>query len=155
MPSINFKKAATAPETDEVLLTLLTVYVNKEPILHLCDNTVSIKSNGIDYEPCGFMVNLPDQSEEQNSCRLQIDSVDPAIYRIIKDAAVKYEITIALAIILASSPDVYEEGPYKFILRNIATNAGVITGELYDFYIHDRNLTGHKYTPEDFPGLFF
>ena len=155
MPSENFKRAATAPETNEVLLTLLTVYVDKSPVLYFCDNTLSIRSHGNDFEPCGFKVDLPDQSDGPTSCRLQIDSTDPAVYRIIKEAAVKNEITVDLAVILASSPDVYEQGPFNFILRNITTNAGLITGELYDFYIHDRNLTAHKYTPEDFPGLFF
>lgn len=155
MPSQNFKRAATAPETEEVLLTLLTIYVDKLPLIHLCDNTESIISNGEEFMPCAFKALLPDQSAEQSSCRLQIDSTDPSIYKAIKEAAVKYEITVDVAVILASTPNVYEEGPLNFVLRNISTNAGIITGELYDFYIHDRNLTGLKYTPESFPGMFF
>lgn len=155
MPSLNLRKAATAAETDEVLLSLLTIYVDKEPVLHLCDNTESIISKGIDFTPCAYKVKLPDQTDERSTCRLQIDNVDPAISKAIKENAVKHEITVDVSVILASTPDVYEQGPLSFILRNITINAGAITGELYDFYIHDRNLTGIKYTPESFPGMFY
>ena len=155
MPSLNFRKAATAAETDEVLLSLLSIYVDKEPVLHLCDNTESIISRGIDFTPCAYKVKLPDQTDELSTCRLQIDNVDPSISKAIKENAINHEITVDVAVILASTPDVYEQGPLNFILRNISINAGAITGELYDFYIHDRNLTGIKYTPESFPGMFY
>lgn len=155
MPSLNFKKAATAAETAEVLLSLLTIYVDKEPVINICNNTESITSRGVEFIPCAYKIKLPDQTNEQSSCRLQIDNTDPSISKVIKENAVKHEITVDVAIVFASTPDVYEQGPLNFILRNISINAGAITGELYDFYIHDRNLTGIKYTPESFPGLFF
>lgn len=155
MPSLNFRKAASAAETDEVLLSLLTIYVDREPVIYLCDNTESIYSRGIEFIPCAYKIKLPDQTKEQPICRLQIDNVDPSISKTIKKNAVKHEITVDIAIILASTPDVYEQGPLNFILRNISITAGAITGELYDFYIHDRNFTAIKYTPESFPGMFF
>lgn len=155
MPSLNFRKAATAAETDEVLLSLLTIYVDKKPVLHLCDNTESIISRGVTFMPCAYKIKLPDQTDGPSTCRLQIDNVDPAISKAIKENAVKHEITVDISIILGSTPDAYEQGPLNFILRNISITAGAITGELYDFYIHDRNLTGIKYTPESFPGMFF
>lgn len=155
MPSLNLKKAATAAETDEVLLSLMTIYADKKPAIYLCDNTEPIFSKGIEFVPCAYKVKLPDQTKEHSTCRLQIDNVDPAISKVIKENAIRHEITVDIAIILASTPDVYEQGPLNFILRNISIDAGSITGELYDFYIHDRNLTGIKYTPESFPGLFF
>lgn len=155
MPSTQLKKAATAPETDEVLLTLLTIYVDDKPVLYLCDNTESIESHGHEFIPWSFKVVLPDQTTEgSKTCKLQIDNTTLETYKVIK-SAINKKITVDVAIILASTPDVYEEGPYNFILRNVKANVSAITGELYDFYIHDRKFTGLKYTPEDFPGLFF
>lgn len=155
MPSRNLIKAATASETSEVLLTLLTIYVDGNPILYLCDNTEKITSNGHEFIPWSYKVVLPDQTSDGNkTCKLQIDNTDLETYKVIK-SAVNKKITVDVAVILASSPDVYEQGPYNFVLRNISVSVSAITGDLYDVYMQDRKFTAHKYTPEDFPGLFF
>ena len=155
------KKAMTAQETDEVLLTLLTIKYNGEPILRVVNNKEAVTSNGNDFIPCGFSVSLPDQSADGNNpCRLQIDNADISIYKIIKSAAIqslreKREISCTAAVIMASEPDNCVEGPLNFILRNINADINVITGELYDSYMHDKNFTILTYNPNDFPGLFF
>lgn len=155
MPSNNFIQAATAPETDAVLLTLLTLYVDDVPALYLTDNKENVVSNGHTFIPCAFTALLPDQTNEGNkTCRLQIDNADISIYRAIK-SSIGHKITCDIAVILSSSPDTYEQGPLNFILRNITANASVITGELYDIYMHDRKFISLSYNPEDFPGLFY
>lgn len=155
MPSTNFTQAATAPETQEVLVTLLTIYVDDMPVLYLCDNKENIISNSHDYIPCSFGVILPDQTSDGNkTCKLQIDNTTLEIYKAIKQAVNK-KITCDVAIIMASNPNYYEQGPFHFVLRNVTANISTITGELYDSYIQDRKLTALKYTPEDFPGLFY
>lgn len=157
----NAKKAMTAPETDEVLLNLLTVSYDGEPILRVVDNTQEITSNGQTYTPCGFTVQLPDQSGDGNkSCRLMIDNTDISIYRAIKSAVIQSrnenkEISCTAAVIMASEPDNYIEGPLNFILRNINADVNAISGELFDSYMHDRKFTAMTYNPNDFPGLFF
>ena len=155
MPSTQLKKAATAPETDEVLITLLTIYVDNTPLLYLCDNTESIVSDGKEFIPCAFKALLPDQTADGNkTCRLQIDNTTLEVYKVIK-SAINHKITTEVAIVLASTPDEYEQGPFNFILRNISASVSSITGELYDIYMQDKKLTSKRYTPEDFPGLFF
>lgn len=157
----NAKKAMTAPETDEVLLNLLTVSYDGTAILRVVDNTQEITSNGQTYTPCGFTVRLPDQSGDGNkSCRLMIDNTDIAIYRAIKSAVIQSrnenkEISCTAAVIMASEPDNYIEGPLNFILRNINADVNAISGELFDSYMHDRKFTAMTYNPNDFPGLFF
>lgn len=155
MPSTRLTEAATAAETAEVLVTLLKIRIDGEEVLNLTDNRENVVSNGSTYIPCGFKALLPDQSSEGNkSCRLQIDNSDLSIYSAIKQAVHK-EITCEVSVVLASTPDIYEQGPFSFILRNITADVSHITAELYDFYIHDRKLTNRTYNPTDFPGLFF
>lgn len=155
MPSTKFTQAATAPETSEVLVTLLKIKVDGEDALNLTDNKENVISHGVTYTPCGFKALLPDQASENNkSCRLQIDNTDLSIYSAIKKAVQK-KISCEVGVVLASSPDVYEQGPFNFILRNITADVSYITGELYDSYMHDRKLTNKTYNPADFPGLFF
>lgn len=165
MPNENLtpaaKQAMTAQETDEVLLNLLTISYNGQAILRVTDNKEAVQSNGNEYIPCSFNVLLPDQSSDGNkSCRLQIDNTDISIYRAIKSAVIqsrneKKEITCSAAVIIASEPDNYIDGPFSFILRNINADANAITGELYDSYMHDKKYTILTYNPNDFPGLFF
>lgn len=159
--SDNAINAMTAPETAEVLLNLLTVYYDDEPVLRVVDDKQEITSNGNTFIPCGFTVLLPDQTSDGNkTCRLQIDNTDISIYRAIKSAAIdsmneKKKITCDVAVIMASEPDNYIEGPLTFALRNINANVQSITGELYDLYMHDRKFSGLTYNPEDFPGMFW
>lgn len=155
MPSTQFIKAATASETAEVLVTLLKIKIDDEEVLNLTDNKEAVVSNGVSYTPCSFKALMPDQSTEGNkSVRLQIDNTDLSIYSAIKKAAQK-KITCEVSVVLASTPDTYEQGPFNFILRNITADVSYISGELYDSYMHDRKLTNRTYNPADFPGLFF
>lgn len=165
MPNENLtnaaKQAMTAQETGEVILTLLTLYYDDTALIRIVDNTESITSNGHSFEPCTFSVNLPDQtSEGYKSCRLQIDNTDLAIYRTIKETALKSrdekkEIKGEIAVIMASEPNSYVEGPLTFALRNITTTVNSITGEMYDSYLQDMKFTNFTYNPQDFPGMFW
>lgn len=157
----NAKAAMTAPETAEVLLNLLTIYYDGVAALRVVDDKQQITSNGQTFVPCGFTVLLPDQSSDGNkTCRLQIDNADISIYKAIKSASInsvnkKKKITCDVAVIMASDPDNYIEGPLTFALRNINATVKAITGELYDLYMSDRKFSALTYNPEDFPGMFW
>lgn len=157
----NAINAMTAPETAEVMLNLLTIKYDGDPILRVVDDKQQITSNGNTFIPCGFTVLLPDQTSDGNkTCRLQIDNADISIYREIKSAAInsinqKKKITCDVTVIMASEPDNYIEGPLTFALRNINATVQSITGELYDLYMSDRKFSALTYNPEDFPGMFF
>lgn len=159
--SENALKAMTAPETAEVLLNLLTIKYDGDPILRVVDDEQEITSTGDTFIPCAFTVLLPSQTSDGNkTCRLQIDNADISIFRAIKSAAInsinqKKKITVDVAVIMASEPDNYIEGPLTFALRNINATVQVITGELYDLYMSDRKFSALTYNPEDFPGMFF
>ncbi|MBR0099627.1 MAG: DUF1833 family protein [Treponema sp.] len=159
--SPNAKKAMTAPETAEVLLHLLTISYDGQVLIRAVDDNAEIVSNGNTFYPCSFKVLLPDQTSDGNkTCRLQIDNTDIAIYREIKAAALRSRnadknIECDAAVIMASEPDNYIEGPLHFILRNINADTQSISGELFDSYMHDRKFTTLTYNPKDFPGMFW
>lgn len=153
--SENAVKAATASETSAVFLTLLTIYVDSEVYIRLVDDRQNITSNGNEYTACAFKAILPDQtSEGAKTCKLQIDNTDVAIYKVIKQA-IGHKITCDVAVILSDTPNVYEQGPLTFVLRNITADKNTISGDLYDLYIQDRKATIFTYSPEDFPGMYF
>ena len=155
------KKAMLAPETDAVLLHLLTIKYDEEVLLRVVDDKKELISNGNTFIPCGFKILLPDQTSDGNkTCRLQIDNSDIAIYREIKIAALnsikdKKKITCDVGVIMASEPDIFIQGPLTFILRNITATVQSVSGELSDLYMHDRKFSSLTYNPEDFPGMFF
>lgn len=154
-------KAMTAQETDAVMLHLLTLSYNDTPLLRAVDDRRNIVSNGETYNAIAFSVLLPDQGSDGNkSCRLQIDNTDIAVYRAIKNAIKETRnsnssIEASVSVVLSSEPDECIQGPLNFILRNITATVQSITGELYDMYLADRNVTNLTYSPEKFPGLFF
>lgn len=148
-------EAVTAPETAVVFLTLLTIKVDDEPILYLVNDKQELVSQGHTYIPCAFQALLPDQTSDGNkTCKLQIDNSDIAIYKSIK-AAIGKKISVSVGVVISTTPDVYEQGPLDFVLRNINVTVQSITGELYDSYIQDRKFTALVYSPDEFPGMFF
>jgi hypothetical protein len=123
--------------------------------LYLVDNTEPVTSNGISYIPCAFKCVLPEQNDDGTAkpCRLEIDNVDRRIAEIAEET-VSTQVTLTVSVIIAQNPDVAELGPLRFILRNVSISKEAVQAELYDFYVHDRNLPGLRYSPQDFPGLF-
>lgn len=159
MPDRNLTQTAveamTAPETAAVFLTLLTIKVDGETVLRLVDDKQELVSGGETFSPCAFSATLPEQSDSgSQSCKLQIDNTDIAIFKAIKSAAGK-EITADVAVVISTSPDVYEQGPLSFVLRNVTANEQTVSAELYDGYMADRKFTAMTYSPEHFPGMFF
>ncbi len=157
MPSQELVRAATAPETAACLLTLLKISVDANPVLHLVDNLTDITSNGQVYTACSFTCLLPDQTEGgSKTCKLQIDNTDTRIYGAIKESLRgARQITAEVAVIMSTSPDVHEQGPLSFVLRNVSASVESVSAELYDGYMADRKFTAMAYSPDHFPGLFF
>ena len=147
-------ESMTAPETAAVFFTLLTVLVDDVPVLYFVDNNQEIVSNGQTFQPCAFSAILPNQSENSSSCKLQIDNTDVVISKTIKEAIGK-KITAQVAVVLSTSPDIYEQGPLDFILRNVSISTQSVTADLYDSYMQDRKFTAMTYSPDAFPGMFF
>jgi len=147
--------AVTAPETEKVFLHLLTIETSGGAVLRFVDNNQNVTSRGNEFYAAGFSIILPEQTDNApRPCRLAIDNTDLAIFQTIKQA-VGQAVHVTVCVIMADTPDVYERGPLKYLLRNVRASKETIEGEVYDFYLIDRKFPKDTYTPEDFEGLFF
>ena len=148
------KAAALAPETGEVFLTLAEIsHSDMEESLYFVDNTENIVSNGAVYIACAFKYTPPSFSTEENRpAKIVIDNVDRSIMAVLRPLTTPF--TMTFSTVLASRPDVREDGPVSFILRNVTSNVHQISGDLYDLYLTDRKIPVDTYNPFDFPGLF-
>jgi len=147
--------AVTAPETEQVFLHLLTIEVSEGAILRFVDNNQNITSRGHEFNAAGFTIILPEQTDNApRPCRLAIDNTDLSIFQTIKQAVNK-DVAVTVCVIMAGTPDVYERGPLKYLLRNVRATKETIEGEVYDAYLIDRKFPEGTYSPEDFEGMFF
>jgi len=147
--------AVTAAETEKVFLHLLTIETSGGAVLRFVDNNQDVVSRGHTFSAAGFTIILPEQTDNApKPCRLAIDNTDMAIYQVIKQAAGQ-TVSVAICVIMADAPDVYERGPLKYRLRNVRATKETIEGEVYDFYLADRKFPKDTYSPEDFEGMFF
>jgi len=147
--------AVLAPETEKVFLHLLTIETSGGAVLRFVDNNQNITSRGTEFYAAGFTLILPEQTDNApRACRLAIDNTDLSIFATIKQA-VGQSVNVTICVIMADTPDVYERGPLKYLLRNVRASKETIEGEVYDFYLIDRKFPKDTYTPEDFEGLFF
>jgi hypothetical protein len=146
--------AIHAQETGEVFLFLITIaHESFTPTLRFVNNTVSITSRGEVYEAWPFALNLPDEREEAiPTVQIAIDNIDRRIMEGIR--ALPTAPTINLEIVLASSPDTVEAGPFPFTLRGVEYDALVITGTLAYEDILNEPAMAFSFTPRYFPGLF-
>jgi len=153
--SQNATAAALALETEKVFLHLLTIEVSGGAVLRFVDNNQNITSRGQEFYGTGFTLILPEQTDNApRPCRLAIDNTDLSIFQTIKQA-VGQQVSVTVCVIMADTPDVYERGPLKYLLRNVRVTKETIEGEVYDFYLIDRKFPRDTYTPEDFEGMYF
>jgi len=153
--SQNAASAVLSPETEKVFLHLLTIETSGGAMLRFVDNNQNITSRGNEFYAAGFTLILPEQTDNApRPCRLAIDNTDLSIFQTIKQA-VGQQVSVTVCVIMADTPDVYERGPLKYLLRNVRATKETIEGEVYDFYLIDRRFPKDTYTPKDFEGLFF
>jgi hypothetical protein len=147
--------AVLAAETEKVFHRLLTVETEGGTMLRFVDNNQNIVSRGNEFFAAGFTIILPEQTENApRACRLAIDNADLSIFQAIKQAAGQ-AVAVSICVVMADTPDVYERGPLKYLLRNVKASSAAIEGELSDFYLADRKFPKDTYAPEDFEGMFF
>ena len=154
--SATARAAVNAPQTGEVFLTLVKIdHDDLSAPLYFVNNTENITSNSIEYFATAFSISPP--AEEDGVIRntsIAIDGVDRSVVQAIRSISGNPP-TITMSIILASTPDVVEAGPWEFTLTNVHYNAYTVSGDLiYQNYVRD-NLSMIKYSANNFPGLYF
>lgn len=147
-------EAVLSQYTDQVFLWLLEIDHDTlvEP-LRFVNSREDIVSNGNNHIAFPFEVTLPSEDGETISdVQLAISNVDRTIIETIR--TITTEATITLSVILASSPDDMEAGPFTLALREVNYNAMTITGSLRWENLLNLSYPGYTFTPSGFPGLF-
>lgn len=148
------RSAFFAPETDEVVLLLLTIEEDSlEDPIRVVHNTESIVSRGETFLPFAFSIELPVESgDAPRPVRIQIDAVDQSVIRAIRLAASQPKVT--MEVVLASDPDTVEAGPFVLRLESASYTAVSIVGEISFEGVERVRSNNHKFTPYLFPDLF-
>jgi len=152
-----------AQETEEVFVLLLEVSTAGEPIRVALDSEnldTKLTVDGTDtHDPAVtfaggyFGIELPEEAGENiSTVRVSIDNVDRAIVAAIRSANTPPDCN--MWVVLRSSPDVVEAGPYYLTLESASYDAMTVTGELAFEDVTNRRYPAHEYTPSNTPGLF-
>lgn len=123
-------QAVLAEETNKVFLACLKIshpdMATDIRVVH--DKQDLTRSDGT-YIAFPFKVNLPSDSEDNiPKVNITIGNVDQTIIKELRKLTDPP--TIRLEVVLASSPNTVEVGPFDFELKNISYDAFQITGEL-------------------------
>lgn len=149
------KKALFAQQTGEAFIALLTLdHPGFDNPIRVCRNSVQIVSGGNTYLPFPFDITLPDESDEAPPrVTLSIDNVDRQIVEAVRSVNGD-PISVSLSVVMASTPNTVEAGPFDLSLRSVSYDSLVVEGQLqYEDILLDAFPAG-IYTPATHPGLF-
>lgn len=147
--------AMLAGETEEVVLPILRIeHADLGAPILLVDNTEPLVRSDGTYMPYGFRINLPSQSDDEvKPLSITIDNTDLAVNDKIRSLVGQPAVTFS--VVLASSPDTVEAGPFPLSLQTATATAQTITGTLgYEMDIFSQQVPAQQYLPTTSPGLF-
>ncbi len=153
--SATARRAIFASQTGEVFVGLLTL---SHPMMHepirVCSDSVDTTSGGHVYQAFPFQITMPAEREDGlPRVQLRICNVDR---RVVEAARSVYgePMSVEFSVVLASSPDVIECGPFAFALEDIGYDALTVEGSLaYEDFLNEAFPEGSM-DPNQFPGLF-
>lgn len=160
------RQAMYAQSTEEVFVILLEIANESDPTqpIRVARDSVDLDSkvtvDGVDTYSSAvtfaggfFGIDLPEEAGENiSTVNLSIDNVDREIVNSIRRATEPPE--VKMWVVLKSSPDVVEAGPYYFVLEGADYNASTVTGQLGFEDVTNRRYPRDEYTPYLTPGLF-
>jgi hypothetical protein len=147
-------RAILARETAEVFLACLTISGAGLDTLRAVTDTQPLVRAGGTFHPYPFEAVLPEDTDSASpTVQLRVDNID----RQVTGALRAYEGVpqVTLEIVLASSPDTVEMGPFEFSLLAVDYDALLITATLgYEEDFLNQAVPAQSYTPTSSPGLF-
>lgn len=148
-------QAMLAQDSAEVFVPLLRIEHPDlaEPIL-LAYNTETVSRSDGDYLPYAFQINLPKQVEDETpQLSVTVDNTDLVINDKIRSLVGKPSVTFM--VVLASSPNTVEAGPFEMSLQQATADAQTITGTLgYEDDLFSQETPCGRYLPTNSPGLY-
>lgn len=147
------KSALHAPETAEVVLSLLTIsHPSISPPIRVVNNLTAVTSRGNSFVAFPFELALPDELEDRLArVSLSIDNVDRQIVNAVR--TITSPPTVLLELVLPSAPDTVE-ADFTFTLRDVEWNESTVTGQLYYRNLLTRAFPAGRFTPARFPSIF-
>jgi hypothetical protein len=158
-------EAIFKPQTEKMFLTLLEFYFEDgNDYLRAVNNWEDVVHDSDTYTGLPFEITIPDDMESQQSMvKLKIDNVDqevtiqgsgtPGIIGYLRSHA-EVPVQTTVKVVLASSPDTVEAGPFVVWLRDVNWDELVIEGTLsYEPFL-DEPFPAHTMSPHLFPGVF-
>jgi hypothetical protein len=147
-------QAIFAQQTGEVLLFLVTIdHATFGAPVRLVSDKGDVVSGGETYSTFPFSVVLPTEDPEQiPRCSIQICNVDRQILAALEELSTPP--TVEVSIVLASTPNTVEVGPFRFLLVDYSEDALQIQGTLSHRNVLDEPFPARSFTPAEFRGLF-
>ena len=149
-------RAMMAQETDEVFLFCITItHSSFAAPYYLVNDQVQLVRAAATFVPCAFSISLPNEQEDQlPQLQWSIDNIDRSILQSIR-AIPSGKPTVKMEVVLASTPDVVEAGPFVFSGLSVDYDSGTINGTIgFEDDVLNNAYPGDSYTPTNSPGLF-
>ena len=163
--SLNFRTAAYAQETGEVLIALLTIdhpsleepiRISTDPTERLSEGEQIVygtKSNTKEFIFFPVRLKLPDDTDEgPRNMQIELDNIHRQYIQTIRE--IVGPPTMQVDIVLSSDPDTIETSWPEFLMRNIKYNAFIISATLDMETLEREPFPAGSFDPSRFRGLF-
>jgi Domain of unknown function (DUF1833) len=145
-----------AQETGEVFLFCLTIShpTLAAPYYLVNDYNPLVRTAGT-FQPFAFDVSLPNEQEDQlPQVTMTIDNIDNAILQAIRNIPGQRP-KVLMEVVLASSPNTVEAGPFNFSILHINYTDASIQGSIgFEDDLLNTAFPADTYTPTNSKGLF-
>jgi hypothetical protein len=149
-------QAMLAQESAEVFLVCLTIAhpTFAQPYLLVNDYNPLVRTAGT-FTPFAFDASLPNEQDDQlPQPMITIDNVDNEILKAVRTVPMPRP-TLTMEVVLASSPNTVEAGPFEFSLLSAPYNDATIQGSIgFEDDFLNTAFPAATYTPVNSKGLF-
>jgi hypothetical protein len=145
-----------AQETGEVFLVCLTLSHPSlsAPYLLVNDQAALVRTAGT-FQPFAFDISLPNEQDDAlPQVTMTIDNIDTEILVAIRNLGGQRP-TVMMEVVLASSPNTVEVGPFNFNILSINYTDATIQGTIgFEDDLLNTAFPADSYTPTNSKGLF-
>ena len=145
--------AGLSRETEQVFVLLLELsHPGIEPV-RMALNNEPVVHNGDEYLAAHFETDLPQDTNRPARVRVRIANVDRRLAGFVREQLTE-PARVKISVVLASSPDMIEAGPFEMTLRNVSMDAMYVEGDLQNEDYLNTAVPALRTTPELFPGMY-
>jgi hypothetical protein len=145
-------QAIFAQETGEAVFFLVEIdHTTWASPLRMVNNNENVISNGDTYFAFPFDVHLPADTTQQPRTQIKICNVDRSMTLALR--ALSTSPTVTLSVVLGSTPDTIEAGPFAFTLADYSFTATTIQGTLVFEDMLNEPFPQGTFNPAEYPGL--